>query len=324
MNTFLLNNTMGYGVGSQGGKLEASAKPILLAANTDNLSGMAPSAGLVVKPDRNLWIQGVGNFATTDAEGAAPGYDSNTGGVMVGADREIGATGRIGIAAGYTATKVDVDNSAGASSDISTPRVAIYGSRTKGNLTLGGTLGYGFNTVDTDRPITAAGQVATASHDEHEIAAAAQAAYKLARGKYNIVPSAGVQYVHLEQDGYTETGAAGFNMTVADNEADSFRPFLGLTVNRDFVTSRGMRVTPELSAKYSYEVIDDSNISNVTLNGSNFTVTGVAPEEHIISVGGGLNAQMTNRLDAFANYNADIGLDSALNQTVSGGVRLKF
>ncbi len=319
-NGILLDRLGGGGVGGFSPSQHASSQPLLLAYNGSDLAGMASSSG---SNKRGLWVRGLGTFGSVDADGAAPGYDSDTAGVMAGVDRQVGENSFIGVAFGYESTNVDMDNSAGASADISTPRVALYGGRTSGKYTYGATLGYAYSDVDTARPVVSAGTVASGNHNDHEFSAAAQVSSdRLYRG-YTITPAVGVQYVHLMQDGYTETGAAGFNMVVSDNDADSLRPYLGATASREF-TFKDTKIVPQLSAKYSYEAVDTSNDGLVSINSSSFSISGAGPATSIVSMGAGVDALVTKSLDLYTNYNADIGFGTGTNHTVSGGFAYKF
>ena len=271
---------------------------------------------------RNVWFKGLGFFGDTKAEGAAPGYTSNFGGGVVGIDSGVGEYSRLGIAAGYSAGNVNMKNVAGASSNIDIPLLNVYFARTLEKLTFSSIFGYAFHDVRTTRNITGFG-TATGSQDQNAISLAAQFTYLAHAEAWNLLPYFGVQYTHLSQSAYTETGSQGFNMTVLGNNAASFRPYLGVGMQRTLATSGGSLITPQIFGNYSYETQSTSNESAVVLNGSNFNIVGVSPFRSIFTAGTGVNIGFNSSLDSFANYNVNLG-DYTVNHAVAGGLVFKY
>jgi outer membrane autotransporter protein len=80
---------------------------------------------------------------------------------------------------------------------------------------------------------------------------------------------------------------------------------------------------PYLFARYSHETITDSNITNLSINGSDFTVAGIQPNRNIFGLGGGINSQFSQNIDWYLSYNVDLG-DRGTNQNATGGLGFKF
>ena len=61
-----------------------------------------------------------------------------------------------------------------------------------------------------------------------------------------MIPRIGAQYLHLSQNGYSESGASGFNLTAPSSRFNSFQPIFSIAALQAFTLDSGMRVTPEL------------------------------------------------------------------------------
>jgi fibronectin-binding autotransporter adhesin len=87
--------------------------------------------------------------------------------------------------------------------------------------------------------------------------------------------------VHLSEGSVSETGASGFDLSSASNSTDSFQPYVGVAAAKKFVTTDGTEITPELRLGYAYETLSNSRLLTVaTVDGTNFSVTGVAPSRN--------------------------------------------
>jgi fibronectin-binding autotransporter adhesin len=121
------------------------------------------------------------------------------------------------------------------------------------------TAGYAHDWFDTDRGLAGIG-AASESHGGNEATAAAQWSLPLTIAGYgggpsSLTPKAGVQFVHLSESAFSETGASGFDLSSGSRGTDSFQPYIGAALAQKFVTDDGMLVTPEIRAGYAYETL---------------------------------------------------------------------
>ena len=199
----------------------------------------------------------------------------------------------------------------------------LYGSYTMGDLFTDALVGYGHDDFD-NRRLTPVG-TATSNHDGNEVTAAVKESYRILSGKYVFTPNAGLQYTHLSESGFGETGASGFDLATAGSDTDSLRPFIGASAARNFETDDGTRLTPELSANYSHDLLNTGRTINVTTaSGSAFTVAGVSPSRDQVTLGAGLTVQANERLDLFADYDVAPRTGNQTSQTISAGLRYRF
>ena len=271
---------------------------------------------------RNVWFKGVGFFNDINAVGVLPGYAANTGGGILGIDQVFGENTRMGVAGGYTTTDLSMGNAAKANADINSARLNLYAAHSFELLTFSAIGGYAFHDVASKRNLIGIG-TARGDQSQNETSLNFQATMNPQNAGYSFLPYAGIQWVHLAQDAYTEHGTPGFDMFVNKADADSLRPYVGMMYQHRLMTESGLGATPYLSARYSQETIVDSNLSNLSINGSNFLVSGVRANRSIVGLGGGINTQFRDRVDGFLNYNIDLG-DRGTNQNASGGLGFKF
>jgi uncharacterized protein with beta-barrel porin domain len=106
------------------------------------------------------------------------------------------------------------------------------------------------------------------------------------------MPNAGLTYVHLFDSGFDEGGASGFDLDVSHRNADSLRPFIGLSASEPITTANGLRLVPEADIRYSHELFANAP-SLVSVGGGSCSIDGLTPSHDLLTIGGGLTAAMT-------------------------------
>ncbi len=267
------------------------------------------------------WFRATGGFGSIDGSGGVPGVYSHGGGFMAGYDYQLTDHVLLGAAVGYSRTQVEQDD--GSSSTINTPRVTVYGSYQLGSFALDGSLGYGYDRIKTDN--VSDGGVASSQHDAHEIVAGLQASYAVdLPQKVALTPRAGLDYLHLFEEGFKESGATGFDLTSESGDMDSLRPFVGVSVSREFVTDGGTKLTPQLDLTYSREVLDNGRNAQVLVGGGAFTVAGVKPSRDQLILGVSLTASLTQSFDLFGGYTALLPVGNTISHNFEAGLRVTF
>lgn len=267
------------------------------------------------------WFRGIGNFDHLSGTTAIPGLTSEAGGFLAGIDRPVMDHITAGIAAGYSHT--DLSQGDGEKGTIDTPRLAFYGSDALGSWALDGDIGYGHNAIHATRVITAVGETASSNHLGNEIDAALQARTHLIASGVTITPAAGLQYAHLFETAFTETGASGFNLSVAKRNSDSLRPFIGASAEESFASGGGTMWTPEADLAYSHELFSTPP-SLLAVGGGAFTVSGLAPSRDALTLGGSISAKLSDQFLVYAAYHATLPTGNTFAQTVEAGLTYKF
>jgi len=298
----------------------AAATPTQLAfsGNAQSLNGV-----LTGLPDAMSqmggWFRGIGDFASLSGNNGVPGFDTRSGGFLAGIDRALDAHVIAGAALGYSHTDI---GESGNSGSLDTPRLLLYGSYGSGPWAFDATIGYAYDSISATRPIATLGETASSSHDGQEATGALQATRRFVVDGVSLLPAAGLQYAHLFEGGYSENGAAGFDLAVSSRNADSLRPFVGASAAKAFTTDH-MVLIPEADLTYSHEMFNTPP-SLVSVGGGGFIVDGLVPSRDQVTLGCGVSAKMSERFAVYADYHAVLPSGNLFEQTVSAGLSYRF
>jgi uncharacterized protein with beta-barrel porin domain len=267
------------------------------------------------------WFRALGGFGNIDGSHGAPGIDSYGGGFMAGYDRALTDNFLLGAAVGYTRTSIQDDDHSSATID--TPRVSLYGSYHLGGFALDSSVGYAFDRIDSHDQ-SAVGD-ANSKHDAHEISAALQASYTVTLpNAFVLTPHAGLDYLHIFEDGFNEHGAGAFDLQADSNQTDSLRPQIGAGISRSFATDNGWHVIPAVDLTYSREVLDNTHDANVVAGGGSFDVKGVTPSRDQLALKVDLTAQLNDSVDLSLGYTDVLPVGNTASYNFTGGVRVLF
>ena len=273
------------------------------------------------------WFRGIGGFTSINGSGVAPGFTGTSGGFLAGYDRPIAPNIYVGIAGGYT--HGDVNEHAAANGSIDTGRVALYGGGWWQQNLFTATAGYAHDSIRTNRSFAGIG-TASESHGGNEATVAAQWSRPLevdgfGGGLASVTPKLGVQFLHLSEDSFSESGAGGLNLASPSRSTDSFQPYVGVAASQKFVTSDGTQITPEIRLGYAREALSNSRLLTVTtVSGFTFPVVGVTPSRDNVTAGFGATMQAGPALSFYGNYDTILHTGNTTDHTVSAGLRVKF
>ena len=116
-----------------------------------------------------------------------------------------------GLAGGYTNSSLDID-AQWSSADIDAAHLAGYLAAHSGPWNLRTAVAASFSDPDVNRSMVFPGFVGTATADNSASTALifGEVGYGVAVGQVALEPFAGLAYVHLNTDSFSETGGAGF------------------------------------------------------------------------------------------------------------------
>ena len=303
-------------------ELAGGGTPQLAAAG--NLAALAQFASLLPQATGRYggWFRGIGSFGSLSGNASAPGFSADAGGFLAGLDRPLAPGFLGGFAAGYTHSAVNEQSVSSAAVD--TARFAFYGGGEWGPVVLSTTAGYAHDWIDTGRGFYGIGTAAE-SHGGNEATAGAQAAHLFQLAAVAIAAKAGVQYLHLGEGGFSESGANGLDLASGNRSTDSFQPYLRLAATRTFAAADNLVVAPTLRLGYAREVLSDSRAASVSaIDGTAFIVEGVKPSRDMLSAGFGVTVRTRTDLFLFARYDALLPVGNTIDHTVSAGLRLLF
>lgn len=298
------------------------------AAAADMDGGTGISSGESLK-GLGVWAQGFGSAATQDRRQDVDGYSADTFGLAFGADARVLDPVRVGLSFAYARTNVDDTGSRdGSGQKINSYIGSLYGTYTANSWYVDGALTYGRHDYDATRVVNFTGatpQVAKASFAGQQYGAKAEFGYPLSVGPAVVTPLASLAYNRLNQDGYTETGAAGANLTVGSSATDSVRSGLGGKVSTTIAQAGEWNIKPNARAVWLHEFNGSApdQTSTFVAGGSSFTTSGIKVAQEHFNLGVGLDVASVRNTTVSAKYDADLS-DRYVSHTGSLQVRTEF
>ncbi|MDG3442195.1 autotransporter outer membrane beta-barrel domain-containing protein [Nitrospirillum amazonense] len=260
-------------------------------------AGSAPEEGW------HFWAQGLGAFTRVDSDGNAAGGHSNTGGGLFGGDRTVAPGVTLGLAG------VLLQSTSGGSNETSSYGLSAYGNVDLGDgLFVTGNAGYTYDQYDTARTMGFGGLSRTAfGHTTgDELSAGVTAGYRVRVSNLTLEPQAGIQWLKVGRDGFTETGAGALNLVLQDLDATALQSSVGGRASASWKTDGGTVITPALRAAWLHDFRDRALTSQAALAGTTFAVTGPDTGANALGIGGGLTLQEGNNLNLYANYDGTL------------------
>ncbi len=250
----------------------------------------APLRAPEASRDIVFWAQGFGAWGRFDGDGNAASVRRDLAGFMTGLDTRVGASGRAGIAAGYTGSKNALDGRG--SANVETGHVAAYGGWSFGALNLRAGGAFAFHTIDTDRTVAFPGffDRTFAHYDGRTAQVFGEAGYGFAFGNVAVEPFAGGAWVRLDTDAAAERGGVAALNVAASSFAVGYST-LGIRAAGIVPIGDGMVLIPRASAAWQHAfdgVTPDARLA-FAASGVPFTIAGVPIARDALLVEAGLD-----------------------------------
>jgi len=278
--------------------------------------------------DLTFWAQGVGTWGRWNSDGNAATMDRTLGGAFVGVDRRFADTWRLGLAAGYTQSDLKVDARA-SSADIETFHVAGYAGTMLGPLSVRAGVAGAWHDIDTSRSIIFPGFLETAQAKYHGSTAQAfgEVGYGMAFGTVAVEPFAGAAWVHVETNGFTETGSLGgvAPLAGAGNQEDVGYTQLGVRAATSFALPNGAFVIPRLTVAWQHAFDDITPTAALAFQstGIPFTIAGVPLARDAAVVDAGFDVKVAPGATLGISYAGQLA-DNVQDHAVKGKFSWKF
>ena len=238
------------------------------------------------------WAQAFGSRTELDGETDTSDVSSNFGGIMTGADTQV-ENWRVGAALGYTQSSTTVDDLS-SSSDVDSLMAALYAGTGSGpwSVRLGAT--YASNQTDSSRTIAYPGFAEQASADYNSATTQlfAEVAYGMVVGTAAVEPFAGLAWINVDTDGFSETGATA-GLSVSSSSSSVTYGTLGVRAATSVVTSGGMVLQPRGALAWqtaSGDLSPSAQMAFLSAPNAGFTVGGapLADNAALIEIGADL------------------------------------
>ena len=241
-----------------------------------------------------VWVQGLFNKAKLDDTSKSKGFDSKTYGTALGVESKVSEDVKLGI--GYAYSKTDIDGFM-RDTDVKTHTAILYGEYKPNNWYVNAIASYGWSDYDEKKNVAGVG--VKADWDVESFALQMMTGYDMYFNGFGVTPEAGLRYIHVKQDKYTDTAG----QSVKSDDSDIVTGVLGAKIAKSYNLSNGMLLTPEFKAAMTYDISHDNSKSTVTLvNGSSYSVTGKPLNRFGVELGAGITAELNDNVELSLGY----------------------
>jgi len=283
-----------------------------------------------------LFVNGVGSFGNVDSTPREAGFDYHNVGMTAGADYRFTDTLIAGAAFSYLNSEADIVSHLGEVTS-NGYGLSLYGTYYVGAFYVDLLSGFTYRSYDTTRNIvygptpgftgTAVDRTATGDTSGWQYTFNGGIGYDFHVAGSTLTPYFRVEYLHLDINGYTESGANGLDLKVQSQTAESLLTILGGRVAHAFSTSFGVLV-PQIHGEWRHESLNDARsikaqFANDPFN-QVFTVPTDNPDRDFFAVGAGITSQFRKGMAAFLDFEAVVGLANVTSYNFTAGMRIEF
>ncbi|MGB8356689.1 MAG: autotransporter outer membrane beta-barrel domain-containing protein, partial [Chthoniobacteraceae bacterium] len=272
-----------------------------------------------------FFAEGSGLFASVDAHG---GDLSNAGfttsGLILGVDGKVNDHLVLGLLFNYDYTVADLDG-VGSKANVQTLGGGVYAGYHNNGWYGNGLAAFGSNDYNSNRNIFFPGFNSSALGDTHgdqeSVNIDGGYDFHLLNDKLTVGPIAGLQYVHLNVDGFNEAGAGAADLAVGGQDVNSLRSRLGFRADYHAQIAKEVAFATEFRAAWQHEFMDDNRAIDGAFIGSSlggFAVETTKPQRDAALVGVGVNFTVRDTMTLFFDYDVQAGQESYLEQSVKG------
>ncbi|MGM0611032.1 MAG: autotransporter domain-containing protein [Thermodesulfobacteriota bacterium] len=206
------------------------------------------------------WGTYIGAKSRTNAKDSIPGVRENMSGLVIGMDYKLGENVSIGAAGTYTARHLEERDGDGLSK-IKSYRGYLYSlwSQTpqRKGWHISAALGAGKVQFDTNRSLDFIKREADSDHHAFDYSLLARAGYNHVAGKWLITPNLNLDYTHMHEESYSESGARALNLEIDSRDSRSLQSGLGLDISRT-CSFKKLILTPKIGFKWLHEFTPES------------------------------------------------------------------
>ena len=284
-----------------------------LTGGSVSTGGEGMSSGDNIFERAAMWVQGLFNKSKLDDTSKSYGFDADSSGVAMGAEKYVTEDTKIGL--GYAYTSTDIDGFM-RSTDVDTHTAFVYGEYKPSNWYVNGIMSYGWSDYSENKNVSGIG--VKADYDAETFGLQAMTGYDMQLKHFGLTPEVGLRYVHISQDGYTDSA----DQKVSSSDSDILTGVIGAKVSKTWTLENGMNIKPEARIAATYDLMNDDVNSVVTLaNGSAYMVEGDALDRFGMEFGAGITAEVNDNVEFALGYEGKFREDY---QDHTGLVNLKY
>lgn len=285
----------------------------------------APVALGLPHRDWTMWAKAIGSWGSTNASATSHGMERSTAGLVFGVDSGFGTPYRLGIAAGYFSTSLDI-GTLGASGNVESLHIGAYGSASFGALNLRGGVAYAHHEVDMTRSFSFTGFSGTMRSNSgvDSLQAFGEIGYEIPLNDRVILePFAGLAHVHIASRGVLEEGSA-VAVTGDVHSFDTTYTTLGARLIASIPTDAGaLTFKGMLGWRHAFgDIVPKATFSYVG-DGRPFLISGAPIDKDSLVVEAGLNWEVSKTVTLNVTYSGTMGRRDQ-EHTIRGGLNIRF
>jgi len=244
----------------------ASSRQFILA----NVDGAVGAVGTHLSsarrsPDRTggAWLEHFAYYADRDLAGLSEQYRGSGFGFASGIDTAIGPFHAVGVNVGFASTEIEDVLGSDDPINIVTLQAGLYAGFERGNLGIDGYVGGGYNDYESNRVVNIGTftDSAQGNWSGYHYNASLRAGYDFEfSDRFWARPEVSADYLSLNENAYTETGATGVALSIDDRTTDVGSVTAMINLGARFQGNRTW-IRPAIRAGYRSEFISDGVIT---------------------------------------------------------------
>jgi fibronectin-binding autotransporter adhesin len=267
-----------------------------------------------------VWFDGLGLFGRLRGDTGEADVDTLLYGATLGGDATIADHYVVGLAAGYARSDVELD---GRDADVfgDTVQGALYAGYVdpRGYLSLYGRYAYSFETSRREIESSALSRRARASFDAQDYGVGGELGFTvLSLGGVSLQPIAGVDWLRMDEDSFTEHGANSLDLIVHPETLESTTSRFGGRLFGLLDMDKAGKFVPELRAFYQHLHGDRERVLDARLSGApglgSIGVRGAGFPHSTVILGFGWGVLVGANLTVSIDYDALLGSDRVEHQ----------
>lgn len=248
------------------------------------------------KQHNNWWGKGIGSIGNQDDRYSMDGYETESVGLMLGYDWSLGNQTLVGLAGGFTESKIYGNNSH-AHTKVDSYQVTGYFEYAPQPWFVQAALTAGIDAYDGNRFISFPGinRNVLANYRGQQYTGLAAIGKHFYLNETTITPLASLQASHIRVGNYNESGGGDADLHVGSQNYDFLQSSLGVKMERVIQTSNGA-VSPEAHAKWLHDFNSTTMEQDAVFagGGASFKVQGIKQNRELYNVGAGFTMLYCN------------------------------
>jgi uncharacterized protein YhjY with autotransporter beta-barrel domain len=269
----------------------------------------------------HIFANGSGKILDVGSSDCAAGYDIETTGVTLGADRLVNDNLGIGFTASYVGNRAFLTNNGKITVDGG--RGGAYGTWFGGNAYLNASIGFGYDYYDTRRASVNGNAFGSAEGPEMDGLLGAGYDFKIKRLTFG--PVASVQYIYVGVHSFDESGSLS-PLHLEYNDANSLQSMVGGRIAYD-IPVKDVTLRPQIKAGWQHEFLDtDHAITSRFASGAgyDFTVHSTSIGRDSLALSGGMSVQWSRAVSTYIYYDGELARKNSTSHTLNVGGGLNF